>query len=128
MDNVQEFLNRVKEQLNPISVNNNRYDIFNQYIENVDFDDLIYRIILEHNTEYCDKFYHNGKEPELNNKLKFFLNYVVDRCHPIEAKRFRSKYDFLVWKFNNYFIQILIKDGGVICGIFTSKYKKIFQQ
>ena len=57
-----------------------RYLKFKNYIENneIDFDDLLYRVILEHDEEWREYCRINGKKPYLNNKLEFIFDYVYE--------------------------------------------------
>ena len=52
----------------------NRFNKFENWLENNDFDRLLYRIILEHGDEYESKCYENGYEPYPNYKINVIFN------------------------------------------------------
>jgi hypothetical protein len=54
-----------------------RYKKFEKYLETHDFDELMYKLILEHGEEWREKCWHNGYEVHPNNKLAFIIDYVV---------------------------------------------------
>jgi hypothetical protein len=129
--NIETTKKKIKKYLNPIITHDLnkeiRYEKLENFLENYEFDDILYRLILEHNTDYNEKFTHNGKNVELNNKFKFLLSYVIDNTDVVGIKKFKLSENCLVWKYNKYFFQIILTENNIRCRVFTSKYKKIFE-
>lgn len=93
-----------------------RYEYFKKWLEENDFDKLIYRLVFEHDDNYREKCYHNGYEPYPNNKLQFIIDYIIHNFEPIDVKDKRLKSDFPtnVWKFNDYYLQMIFGQGTMI--------------
>ena len=60
-----EEVNMIFEKQNKLNeIRKIRQNHFDEWLKYNDFDKLIYRLILEHNDEYREKCYHNGREQE----------------------------------------------------------------
>ena len=90
----------------------NRFNKFENWLENNDFDRLLYRIILEHGDEYESKCYENGYEPYPNNKMNFIFNYVTERGgKQVNIKEFDCPFANQIWEFMKYYFQIIWGQG-----------------
>ena len=123
-ESVNEFINELRER---DGVQENRFLKFEKYLENNDFDKLMYRIILEHGEDWRDKCYHNGCEPFPNNKLSFILNYIEDRCKTIKVKKLKIDYPNEIREFKGYYFQI-IYGQGVITRIYNKNDFRLMLQ
>lgn len=85
---------------------NYRYEKFENFLVNNDFDRLMLRLTYEHNNEYICKCYNEGKNPKPNNKLQFILNYLKDNYCDIIVKQLKTPLKSKVWSFKGYFFQI----------------------
>jgi len=88
-----------------------RYKKFEKYLEDNDFDKLMYRIIGEHDENYRENSYHNGFEPRPNNKLYFIFDYVTHMQTPINVKEINSKFPNDIWEFKGYYFQLTYGQG-----------------
>jgi len=97
-----------------------RYKRFEVWLENNDFDKLMYRIILEHGDNWLDKCWHNGIHPFPNNKLKFIIGYVTkdDFQHPLKNDSLDADLDVdfpsEIWEFKGYYFQFIHGQGTII--------------
>jgi hypothetical protein len=111
-----------------------RITIIERLLSQNRFDDIIYKLALEHNKpEYKEKFHHKGSlNLEPNNKLAFLLLYVMIiggelyKCGSYD----NNKTDVLTWQFHGYLIQFICDNtnNDIRLHIFTSEkngYKKI---
>lgn len=103
------------------------YERFEKYLETHDFDELIYRLILEHNDDYREKCYHNGYEPYPNNKLSFIIEYIKNNTKPIEIKGIKCEFPNTIWEFKGYYFQ-LIYGQGVITNIYNKDDNRLILQ
>ena len=91
-----------------------RFNKFERWLENNDFDTLLYRIILEHDDEYRSRCYENGHEPYPNNKMSFIFNYVTERGgKEVEINEFDNLFANKIWEFNGYYFQITWGQGVI---------------
>lgn len=100
-----------------------RFDIFDEHIKKNDFDDLLYKIILEHDDYWFEKYHTNGVEADVSNKIKFLFDYVE---HYKKKKRIiinnntyygREFKDFYFIKSNDRFIIYNKSDNNKILNI-----------
>jgi hypothetical protein len=61
-----------------------RFDRFDKYLEENDFEILFERLKKEHDDDYIDACYKKGYMPYPNNKLSFLYSYIEDRLDPID--------------------------------------------
>jgi len=101
-----------RNELNEIR--KNRQNHFDEWLKYNDFDKLIYRLILEHNDDYREKCYHNGKEPYPNNKLDFLIEYVFAKTESIEIAQLETEFTNQVNLFNGYYFQIVCGQGTIV--------------
>lgn len=95
-------------------IRNQRHKKFKKYLETHDFDDLMYRLINEHNDKYIENCYHNGCEPYPNNKLIFVIGYVTIFGKPVKIKKINSDFSNNIWEFKGYFFQMIYGQGTLI--------------
>jgi hypothetical protein len=115
MDDYIAKMERKKE------ISEKRYNKFEKWLENNDFDNLLYRIILEHGDEYRSKCYENGYEPNPNNIMGFIFNYVTERGgKEVKIKEFDNLFTNKIWEFKGYYFQITWGQG-VILKIFNKE-------
>ena len=70
-----------------------------KYLNGIKFDYLLYRLILEHGSEYCNKYYDRGEEPKINNKLYLLLNYIKE----YNTLEYNKKLNLIGYDYNNFF-------------------------
>jgi len=95
-----------------------RYLRFEKWLEDNDFDKLIYRLILEHDDDYIDKCYHNGYMPMPNNKLGFVIDYVFENLASINVTELDCDFANDIRFFKGYYFQ-MIHGQGVITRIYN---------
>jgi hypothetical protein len=96
-----------------LKIKNDRYSHFEEWLKNNDFDELMYRLILEHNEDYRRKCYDNGCEPYPNNKLAFIIDYIVDHFETINHPEIHKDFPNDIWEFNGYYFQMVYGQGVV---------------
>ena len=104
-----------------------RHRRFEKWLEDNDFDKLIFRLILEHNDEYIDKCYRNGFQPYPNNKLNFLLGYITDNYAPVNVSELDCVFPHGVWQFRGYYFQ-MIHGQGTITRIYNKDDMKMLLQ
>lgn len=95
-----------------------RYVRFEKWLETHDFDNLMYRLILEHDDDYRNMCYHKGCEPYPNNKLNFLIDYVEARIAPITVTALACDFSNVIYFIKGYYIQH-IWGQGVITRIYN---------
>jgi hypothetical protein len=92
-----------------------RFDKFDKWLEDNDFDTLLYRLILEHNDEYREKCYDKGYEPYMTNKLSFVFDYCCDRGKKIKKipKELQCPFAQAVYEFRGYYFEIVWGQGSI---------------
>jgi len=97
------------------------------YLNENNFDDLIGRIIREHDEKYCDKCYQSGCEPQPNNKFELLLKLVEVEGEKIDKIVFKdTTFSNQIFKYKNYYFQNIFGQG-VINKIYDDRYELIFQ-
>ena len=91
-----------------------RHGRFEAWLEDNDFDKLMYRLILEHGDEYIDKCYHNGFMPFPNRKLAFVIGYVVDNLASINVTELDCDFPNEIWQFKGYYFQHIHGQGTIV--------------
>lgn len=93
-----------------------RFERFEVWLKNNDFDKLMYRLVLEHGDDWLEKCWHNGFQPYPNNKLKFIISYVTrdDIPHPLTIDCLDVDFPSEIWEFNGYYFQIIHGQGTII--------------
>lgn len=104
-----------------------RFKWFDKWIRVNDFDTLIYKVILKHDEEYCEKCYHNGCEPYPNNVLEFIFEYVMFKNNVVKVKELETNFPNTVWKIQNYYFQI-IQGQGAVLRIYNKEDKRLLLQ
>lgn len=103
-----------------------RFEKFDKWLEDNDFDKLLYRLILEHDDEYIDKCYHNGYEPFMNNKLQFVFDYAIDRGKEVKVKELKCDFPQAISEFRGYYFEIIWGQGSVTAIYNKDDMKRIF--
>jgi len=91
-----------------------RYVRFEKWLEENDFDRLMYRLILEHGNEWQEKCWHNGCEVYPNNKLQFLIDYVFDNLAPITVSQLKNTFNTDIRFFKGYYFRIIREQGSVV--------------
>lgn len=113
--NTQEGKKYFEKQRKINEIKRGRYLKFEKYIETHDFDELMYRLILEHDTEWNEKCWHNGYEVHPNNKLAFVIDYVIHNNESIRVPQIESEhFPTETWMFKGYYFQLMIGQGSAI--------------
>lgn len=97
-----------------LEIRNERHKKFEKYLETHDFDNLMYRLINEHNDDYIDKCYHQGYEPYPNNKLTFVIGYVTIYGKPVKIREIDSDFPNNIWLFKGYYFQHIYGQGTLL--------------
>lgn len=112
-----EFL---EEQYIKQEIIEGRFVKFEKYLENIDFDKLIYRLVMEHGEEYREKCWHNGFMPYPNNKLTFLFQYVLTKTPYVDVPEIKSSFMQEIREFKGYYFE-LIQGQGAIYTIYNKK-------
>lgn len=89
-----------------------RFQQFDEWLKHNDFDKLLYRIILMHDENYCEKCYHNGCEPYPNNLLEFIIDFIVHRYEPIIVNEIDCDFPNVIYFFRGYYFQTIHGQGS----------------
>jgi len=93
----------------------NRYNKFKKWLENNDFDTLLYHIILKHGDGYRSRCYENGYEPYPNNIMRFIFSYIIERGgKEVNKKEFDVPFLNQIFEFNGYYFQIVWGQGSIM--------------
>lgn len=119
------FENKYKQH----KIREGRFERFEKYIKKIDFNKLMYRLILEHGEDWCEKCSSNGYEVYPNNKLQFLLDYVLYKNNYLKSEPKGLECDFPndVFKFKGYYFQLIYGQGTII-RIFNKEDKKMLLQ
>jgi hypothetical protein len=93
-----------------------RFKRLEKYLESHDFDELLHRLISEHDDEYREKCRKEGCEDYPNNKLQFVFDYVVYKTPILEPTPSGLECDFPneVFEFKGYYFQTIYGQGCFI--------------
>lgn len=116
-----------KEYIKKRNIQYGRFQKFEKYLKTIDFDILIYRLVMEHGEEYREKCWANGFEAYPNNKLQFLFDYVVNRMPCVDVPKIKSDFNDHIYEFNDYYFQI-IRGQGVIYTIYNGKNLQVVLQ
>ena len=97
-----------------------RFEKFEKYLKTIDFDTLIYRLVMEHGEEYREKCWHNGVMPYPNNKLEFLFEYVLIKTPHVEVPEIESSFMQEIHEFKGYYFEA-VHGQGVIYTIYNKK-------
>jgi hypothetical protein len=90
-----------------------RFARFEKWLENNDFEALMYRLILEHSEEWREKCYHKGYEPYPNNKLSFLIDFVCHNYDTISVSQLENMFHTEIWFFKGYYFRLMYGQGTV---------------
>lgn len=90
-----------------------RFIRFEKYILENSFDDLIERLIAEHNDEYIDKCYSRGCEPYPNRKLAFLFDYISEKSQTVKIPELDCDFTNGIWCLGGYYFQIIWGQGAI---------------
>ena len=110
------------------AIKKGRFEKFDMWLEDNDFDQLLYRLILEHDDAYREKCYHNGYEPFMNNKLQFVFDYACDRGKAVKKipKELKTIFAQAVYEFRGYYFEIVWGQGSITAIYNKDDMKRIF--
>ena len=97
-----------------------RFKKFEKYLETIDFDTLIYRLVMEHGEEYREKCWHEGVMPHPNNKLSFLFDYVLTKTPHIDVPEIKCSFMQEIREFKGYYFE-LVHGQGTIHTIYNKK-------
>lgn len=106
-----KFFEELTEQYN---IREARQERFTEYLKTHDFDKLIYRLINEHNDDYIEKCYHEGREPYANNKLWFVFCYAMKKGKSVRIKELDTGFPYNCYLFNGYYFQQIYGQGTLL--------------
>jgi hypothetical protein len=101
-----------------------RYVRFEKWLEHNNFDELMQRLITEHDDNYRDKCYNKGYEPHPNNKLGFVISYVIHNRESIDVPQLNKGFPNQIWFFKGYYIQ-MVWGQGVFTQVLDDKFNQI---
>ena len=107
---LSEYFKRIVEQE---AIKEKRFQKFDEWILNNDFDTLLYRLILEHDEDYREKCYHNGYEPFMNNKLSFVFEHAMKRGKRVRPKELACDFPSIVSEFKGFYFETVFGQGSV---------------
>lgn len=90
-----------------------RFNKFKSWLDNNDFDTLIYRLILMHDDDYIEKCHNKGYEEKPNNVLEFIFDYVIEFGKQVKVKEFDCDFSNAIWEFKGYYFQIIWGQGAI---------------
>jgi hypothetical protein len=108
------------------AIKEKRFERFNEWLKHNDFDKLLNRLILEHNDEYCEKCYHSGCEPYMNNKLDFVFDYAIKHGKKVKIKKLDCDFPNVISEFMGYYFQIVWGQGSITAIYNKDDLKQIF--
>ncbi len=103
------FGNLAKQEM----IKEGRFEKFTEWLKDNDFDQLLYRLVLEHDDEYREKCYHKGYEPYMNNKLSFVFDYAVENGEEVKVKELDCPFSNVISEYRGYYFQIIWGQGSV---------------
>jgi len=104
-----------------------RFKRFEEWLKDNDFDELMNRLILEHDDDYIDKCYRNGCMPYPTNKMQFVFDYVTEYAGTVvEVEEFECNFPHQEWEFHDYYFGVMWGQGAVITIWNKDDKKKIF--
>ena len=90
-----------------------RYQKLERYLSQVSFDDLMNRLLEEHDDAYRDKCYSLGYEPYPNNKLQFLLDFISEKAEPLpHGSVDDNMFEAELYFFKNYYFQLSQGQGA----------------
>ena len=104
----------VDEYMKKRKIKYSRFKKFTEWLENNDFDKLMYRLILEHNDDYIEKCHHNGFEAHPNRKLQFVIDYVIEHGNEVKIKELDVNFPNYIFEFKGYYFQVVMGQGALI--------------
>lgn len=110
-ENGQNFLNNKKKI---IDIEIGRFEKFESWLELNDFDNLIYRLINEHDDNYREKCYSKGHEPHPNNKLNFIIKYIINNFEPVNVRKIKCNFPHTIWEFKGFYLEFVYGQGTMI--------------
>ena len=90
-----------------------RHERFEEWLENNDFDELINRLILEHDNDYIFKCYDKGYMPSPNRKLSFVIGYIFDNFASISVTEIDCDFPNDIRQFKGYYFQHIHGQGTI---------------
>ena len=104
----------ILEQKKKQELKEKRHRRFEDWLEENDFDKLMYRLILEHNDDYLDSCYHRGVMPYPNNKLGFVVGYITNNLASVYVSELDCDFPNQVWLFKGYYFQHIHGQGTIL--------------
>lgn len=90
-----------------------RYLKVERYLSQVSFDDLMNRLLEEHNDAYRGKCYSLGYEPYPNNKLQFLLDFISEKAESLPRGSVDDNmFEAELYFFKNYYFQLSQGQGA----------------
>lgn len=118
------FGNLAKQEM----IKEGRFEKFTEWLKDNDFDQLLYRLVLEHDDEYREKCYHKGYEPYMNNKLSFVFDYAVENGEEVKVKELDCPFSNVISEYRGYYFQIIWGQGSVTQIHNKDDLKRIYQR
>ena len=87
-------------------IKDNRYNKYEKYVDDINFDNLMLRLVYEHNNDYLEKCTNNGFNPKPNNKLQFIIDYLNDRYCTILVRKISNNVFDKIWSYRGYYFHI----------------------
>jgi len=112
-----------EKEAQKIVIKQKRYERVEKWLENHDFEALMYRLILVHGDDYREKCYHNGYQPYPNRKMSLLIDYITHTLEPIRVPQLESIFSNQIWFFKGYYFQ-MTWGQGVVTDIYNGQDMK----
>lgn len=86
---IDDYFSKLKEKDNLLK---KRFLRFEKWLETNSFDNLMTRLIDEHDESWRDKAYKRGYEPSFNRKLYFVISYIRENFEAINVSEFDNDF------------------------------------
>lgn len=96
------------------AIKQHRFKKFGVWLENNDFDLLLYKLILHHGDEYIENCYSKGYEPHPNNILTFIFDYTSVFGKLVEIKKFDNDFPNEIREFKGFYFQTIWGQGSFV--------------
>ena len=97
-----------------------------KYLEGKDFEQILERLIKEHNDDYRDKCYKKGYEPYPNHKFELLFDYISEEFSHVDNDLITQDFLAQCYFFKGYYFTVYCGQG-CFYRVYDSKFKHILQ-
>jgi len=91
-----------------------RFEKFEYWLNNNDFDLLLYKLILNHDDDYKENCYIKGYQPHPNNILSFIFDYTRVYGKLVMIKKFNNEFPNEIREFKGFYFQTIWGQGSFV--------------